>query len=204
MKYQVEVSSRNRLYDGFFHVDVFELRHELFEGGWSNTVRRELFERGQAVAVLPYDPVADAVVLVEQFRIGALAAGERPWLFEFVAGMVEVGESPEAVAHREAAEEAGCTLGRLMPIAEYFSTPGGMSEKIILFCGEVDSRSVKRNAGVAEESEDILVHVLGYDDAVTALADGRINSATPIVAMQWLMLNRERVRDEWRRSGSAP
>ena len=197
MNYQYEILSRTRAFDGFFHVDVLRLRHELFDGGWSDALTRELFERGRAVAVLPYDPVLDAVVVTEQFRVGAAAVGDHPWLIEFVAGMIEPGEEPENVAHRETEEESGCEIDALLPISEYYSSPGGMAERMHLFCGRVDSTRIKRVSGLESEGEDILVRAIPYTQAVSWLESGKINSATPIIAMQWLMLNRERVRALW-------
>ena len=117
---RVEVMHRSTTYRGFFRVDRFRLRHRLFAGGMSQAVTREVFERGDAVAVLPYDPVRDAVVLVEQFRIGAFAREQSPWLMEIIAGTIEKGERPDAVARREAQEEAGLELGRLERVLTNF------------------------------------------------------------------------------------
>jgi len=119
-------------YDGYFRITELTLRHALFAGGQTPTIVRECFERGHAVGVLPYDPWEDQVVLVEQFRVGALRAGFSPWVIETVAGIIEPGETPEAVAHRESQEEAGCRLGELVPISHYLVSPGGTSETVHL------------------------------------------------------------------------
>lgn len=144
--------------------------------------------------MIPYDPETDRVVLIEQFRIGALGHAPSPWLIEIVAGAVEEGETPEQVACREAREEAGCEIRALIPIAEFFATPGACSEKITLFCGLVDSRGVGGVHGLPEEQEDILARVLSFADAWACMEQGRIDSAIPIIALQWLALHRARLR----------
>jgi len=185
-------------FQGFFRLDRFRLQHELFAGGWNQPLTRELFERGHAAAILPYDPSLDAVVLIEQFRIGALEAAGGPWLMEIVAGMIEDGKPAEAVARRESVEEAGLEIARSEAICDYLVSPGGTSERIAVFCGEVDARNAGGVHGLTEEGEDIRVTRVAYEDAVAMLADGRLNSASVIIAMQWLMLNRERLREQWR------
>jgi len=101
MSRDYEIIARETVHDGFFQVSRFTLRHALFAGGQSSTLVRERLERGNAVAVLPYDPWRDEVVLVEQFRVGALETGFGPWVIETVAGIIEPGERAEEVAHRE-------------------------------------------------------------------------------------------------------
>ena len=136
MQYRFEVLEKEVCYQGFFRLDRHRIRHELFEGGGREIVR-EVFERGHAAAVLPYDPILDALVMIEQFRIGAITDPRGAWLMECVAGIIEPGEDPRQVARREAVEEAGCEIRRLEPIAEFILSPGACSERIHLFCGEV-------------------------------------------------------------------
>lgn len=198
MEYRFEILEKAVVYHGFFRLERYRLRHELFTGGWSPVLIRERFERGQAAAILPYDPIRDAVVLIEQFRVGVIDAPGPPWLLEIVAGIIEGDESPESVVRREAVEEAGCTVGAILPIAELVGSPGGSSERTHLFCGEVDTTGAGGLHGLAEEGEDIRVRVEPFDSAMSLLASGQINSATPIIALQWLALNRERVREQWR------
>jgi ADP-ribose pyrophosphatase len=194
---RVEILDQTVCYQGFFRIDCYRLRHRLFSGEWSRELRREVFERGHAAAVLPYDPVRDQVVLVEQFRIGALHAPEGPWLLEIVAGIIDPGETPEEVVRREAVEESGCTLQDVVPICEYHVSPGGTSERISLFCGKVDASQSSGTHGLAEENEDIRVVVMLTDEAIALLHAGKIQSAAPIIALQWLMLNREQLRRRW-------
>ena len=115
-KNDVEIIAREKLYRGFFSLDLYRFRHRLFNGEMSGEVRREIFERGHASVLLPFDPVRDEVVLIEQIRIAAYDTSETPWLLELVAGMIEPGESVEDVARREAMEEAGLTVGRTKPV----------------------------------------------------------------------------------------
>lgn len=193
----VELIEKTTPYVGYFRIDVYRLRHKRFGGGWTEVMSRELFERGHATVVLPYDPLRNAVVLIEQFRIGAYAAGFAPWLIEPVAGMVEPGESPEQVARREALEEAGCEIAEFEPIGTVLSTPGGCSEVLHLYCGRVDSAGVGGIHGLEHEHEDTRAFVEPADTALTRLATGEYNNASTVMTLQWLALNRERLRKKW-------
>jgi ADP-ribose pyrophosphatase len=184
-------------YKGFFRLEIFHLRHTLFEGGWSEKITRELFMRGNCVAVLLYDPNRDEVVLIEQFRAGAILNPDRAWLIEIVAGAIEQGESAEEVAYRESVEEAGCEIKELMLINEFYTTPGGSSERISLFCGKIDSSSVGGVHGLDDEHEDILVTVEKFDNVYRKVESGEIESGIPIIALQWLYINRDKLRDKW-------
>lgn len=189
-----EILREEELHGGFFTLLRMELRHTLHGGGWSEVLMRELYHRSSCVAVIPYDPVADRVVLIEQFRVGPLKSGEDPWLLEIVAGAVEAGEHPDTVARRETLEEAGSRIRDLIPVFEFFTTPGGCSEIIAMYCGIVDSSGIGGIHGLAEEHEDILVSVMDFGDAMALLDQGRIKSAIPIIGLQWLALNRARIR----------
>ncbi|MGE3538954.1 MAG: NUDIX domain-containing protein [Candidatus Tectimicrobiota bacterium] len=196
---RVEIFEKVTCYAGFFRLERYRLRHRLFDGSWSRPLTRELFERGHAVAVLLYDPVQDAVVLVEQFRIGALEHPDGPWLQEIVAGVIDDTDgSPEDVARREALEEAACPIQDLLHICDYYVSPGGTSERISLFCGKVDVTGVGGIHGLAEESEDIRVTVVPVAEALAQLQAGTIHSAAPIIALQWLQLHHATLRARWR------
>ncbi|PON17685.1 ADP-ribose diphosphatase [Candidatus Entotheonella serta] len=199
---QYEILETDTGYAGFFHILRYRLRHRLFNGDWSRVLTRELFERGHAAAVLPYDPVTDRVVLTEQFRIGALQAPGGPWLLEIVAGMIEAGETPEDVVRREAVEEIGCAVGDLVSICDYYVSPGGTSERIHLFCGRVDAAQASGIHGAADEDEDIRVVVMSADEAIAHMQAGKIVSAAPIIALQWLMMNRASLREHWEQGES--
>lgn len=186
-----KIIAKETLYDGFFKLDRFAIQHTLFAGGNTEVFSRELFERGEAAAVLLYDPQKDVVVLTEQFRIGAAVdnSGESPWLLEVVAGIIEEGEQAEDVARREAQEEVDCIIQDLIPISRYWSSPGGTSEKIHLYCALLDSSGLGGIHGLEHEQEDILVRIIPFDQAYSAIASGAINNAATIIALQWLKLN---------------
>lgn len=194
---KVEIIEKSTPYQGHFRIDVYRLKHRKFDGGWTQELSRELLERGHAVAVLLYDPARDRVVLVEQFRIGALAAGLEPWMVEVVAGIIEPGETAEAVARREVMEESGCTVGALEPIGEVLLSPGGSSESLALFCGRVDSSGAGGIHGLDHEGEDIRVLVMPPAEALARVMATRGANANAVIALQWLALNRERLRARW-------
>lgn len=196
-KDDVEIIARESLYDGFFSLERYRFRHRLFNGGMSGEVSREILERGHAVVLLPYDPVRDEVVLIEQIRIAAYDTSPTPWLFELVAGMIEPGESLEAVARREAQEEAGLNVGRCKPIISYLASPGGTSERLAVMVGEVDARAAKGIHGLAEENEDIRVHVVSREQSYAWVESGIIDNAASVIALQWLALHHTQLRQAW-------
>ncbi len=193
----VEIIAREEVYGGYMRVDAYRLRHRRHDGGWTDEMRRELVERGHAVAVLPYDPVRDEVVLIEQFRIGAYAAGRPPWQIEIVAGIIEAGETAEDVARRECVEECGCRLGALVHVHDFLTSPGVLSETTAVYCGRVEAAGAGGVHGVAGEHEDIRALALGAETAFAWLDEGRILNSPAIVALQWLRRERERIRTEW-------
>ncbi|WP_336984907.1 ADP-ribose diphosphatase [Cedecea sp. USHLN005] len=196
-KKDVEIIARETLYRGFFSLDLYRFRHRLFNGEMSGEVRREIFERGHAAVLLPYDPVRDEVVLIEQIRIAAWDTSETPWLLEMIAGMIEEGESVEDVACREAVEEAGLAVGRTKPVLSYLASPGGTSERLSILVGEVDATQAKGIHGLVEENEDIRVHVVSREQAYQCVEEGSIDNAATVIALQWLQLHYEQLRKEW-------
>ncbi len=193
-KHDYRILEEEVAYHGFFDLIRIKLRHTLFQGGWSKVLTRELFQRGNCVAVIPYDPDRDQVILIEQFRVGPLRNDDPKWMLEIVAGAVEPGETPQQVAHRETLEEAGCAILALRRITEFYTSPGGSSEKITLFYAQVDAENAGGIHGLDEEDEDIRVHVLPFHEAYAKVENGRINSAIPIIGLQWLALHRESLR----------
>ena len=194
---RVDLIGKSTVFDGYFRIDRFRLRHSLHEGGMSRPLVREVFERGRVAAVLPVDPVRDLVVLIEQFRIGPYAVGWDPWLLEGVAGIIEDGESAEDVARREAMEEAGCEITDLVPMIRYLSSPGACTETVDLFCGRVDAGRAGGIHGLDEEGEDIRVAVYSVEVALELLQTGKIVNGKTIIALQWLALNYDRLKDRW-------
>jgi len=147
--------------------------------------------------VMLYDPLQDALVLIEQFRVGALGDRQSPWLLEMVAGVVDPGESLAEVAEREAFEEAGCQVLALEQIIQFWASPGGSNEQVTLFCAKVDVTNVGGVHGLADEHENIQVHVVGFDEALKSLATGIIRDASSVIALQWLQLHRDELRKRW-------
>jgi len=171
------------LYRGFFRLDAYDVEHECFAGG-SLKIRREHLERGDAIAMLLYDPACDEVLLIEQFRIGPAVREDEAWLIEVVAGMIDVGEEPEVAARREAVEEAGYEPYRVEPLGRYYSTPGGSSERIDLYLGLVDkSAPAGDGGGMKHEHEDIRPFWISREEAMAWLANGKINSGAPMLAL---------------------
>ncbi len=193
----VEIVARETAYQGYFRIDRYRIRHRLFAGGISPEIRREVFERGHAVAVILYDPALDAVVLIEQFRIGAFTADFPPWVTEIVAGIIDPGEEPAAVARRETMEETGCEVLNLVPVHRYLVSPGCSSESVTLFCARVDARNAGGIHGLKDEGEDIRVSVVPVKEALHELASGRVNTSLGLIGLQWLALNREELRKRW-------
>jgi ADP-ribose pyrophosphatase len=194
----VTLEASNTLHDGFFRMDHYQLRHKLFAGGWSPSLSREIMLRDPVAAVIPYDPVRDQVVLIEQFRGGMYAAGDAsPWSIEIVAGIIEAGESAVEMARRETFEESGCTVGRLEQIMGFYPSPGGCSEHVTVFCGEVSADGVGGIHGVAEEGEDIRVFSMPTDDAMSLVKSGAIDNSIGVVGIQWLVMNRDDLRGRW-------
>lgn len=192
----VEIISKESVFEGFFKMMKYRFKHKLFAGGWSDVVEREMFERGHAAAMLPYDPKTDQVVIIEQIRIGALEH-EHPWQLEIVAGMIDRDESAEEVIRREAEEEAGITVGRVASVTSYYPSSGGCSEKLDVFVGEVDASKAHGIHGLDYEDEDIRVHVLSREQAYQWVKDGIFENGASIIALQWLQLNHQELRSQW-------
>lgn len=190
----VEILDEQLSYDGFLKIRSFQLRHRLFEGGWGAPINRELVDKSAAAGVLLVDPEREQVVLIEQFRIGVQRPDHSPWILELVAGMVEPGEQPADVAHRESEEEAGASIRELTPIGEYYSTPGGTNEYLHLFVGAVDCSGLGGVHGLEEEGEDIRVHIVSVERAQQMLDEGTICNAHTALALYWLRGNYA----EWR------
>lgn len=188
MKFKILKKDTN--YQGFFKVETVHFEHELFKGGSAGPITHEIFERGDSVAVLPYDPRLNKVVLIEQFRIAAAKHSDNPWLIELIAGMTKPGELPEEVASREAQEEANCTLDNLKLIYKYLPSPGGSSEQVWLYIATTDASKLGGIHGLAEESEDIRVLTLSLEEALNNIKNGTIYSAPAMMALQWLALNK--------------
>lgn len=191
-KQDVYVEKEETLATSYLKFKKYWLRHLCYSGKMSPVIVRDVICRGLGVAVLPYDPKLNQVVLIEQFRIGAYVSKDAPsaWMIEIIAGMVEPGESPSEVAAREAFEEAGLTISHLKPIYHYWATPGSSSENLQLFYAEVDLKNIKEGIfGLEDEGEDIRMLVVDFEQAWQWLEQGKIVNPHTIIALQWLKLN---------------
>ncbi|MGL6027088.1 MAG: ADP-ribose diphosphatase [Vibrio sp.] len=192
----VEILNKQTLFQGYFRMVKYRFKHQRFAGGWSEPIEREMFERGHAAALLPYDPIRDQVVIIEQIRVGALECAQ-PWQLEIVAGVIDSQESSEQVVRREAIEEAGLTVARVEKILSYYPSSGGCSEKLDVFVGEVDCSLAGGIHGLDCEGEDIQVHVLSRAKAYQLVEQGKIENGASIIALQWLALNYQCLQQQW-------
>jgi ADP-ribose pyrophosphatase len=199
VKHALEIIAREPCFDGFLRLVRYRLRHSLFAGGWSPVIERERIEYLSSAAAILYDASCEKVVMVEQFRIGALECGRGAWTLEPVGGVLTSGEDAREVVRREAMEEAGCEILDLEPIAVYHVSPGTSADRIRLFCGRVDAAMAGGVHGLREEGEDTRVAVIDLEQAIAYLSSGKIDTSSAIIAIQWLVLNRDRLRVEWHR-----
>lgn len=199
----VRLAARRHPYAHYFSVEEYDLAFRRFDGGMSDVVTRAVFLSGDAATVMPYDPVRDRVLLVEQFRAGAYARGDRqPWLLEPIAGRIDAGEMPETTARREATEEAGLTLDRLIEVGRYYSSPGCTAEYIYAYVALTDlPDGVARVSGVADEAEDIRGRLLSFAELMELVRGGESGNAPLICSAWWLAANRDRLRAEAGRTG---
>jgi ADP-ribose pyrophosphatase len=198
----VQVNSEQRVWSGRFPLDVVRFRHRRFDGAMSGERTWEVWRRGRAAAVLPYDPEADVVVLIEQFRLPALVAGLDPVLVELPAGLCDDGETPEATARRETMEEMGLAVGSMRRIGGLLLTPGGADELCELYVGRVQAPPVGADgiaghAGMANEHEDIRVRVWPAERAIEAALNGRLTNSVTMIGLLWLAAQRTALRTEW-------
>ena len=193
---EVEAEEPTPSHAGFFGLDIHRLRHRRFDGGMSPWIVREVFVAGDAVTVLPYDPKRDRVLLIEQMRMGPFGRGDpMPWQLEAIAGRIDPGETPEEAARREAVEEAGLTLGALEKVAEYYPTPGAVTEYLYSYVALCDlPDGVAGVFGAAEEAEDIKGHLVPFDRLVEVMAAGEIGNAPLLLTVLWLQRERARLR----------
>lgn len=196
----VDIRERAALYDGFFRLDQLRLRHRLYQGGWSEEIRRELFVRHRAVGVLPWDPERDELLLIEQFRVGALDYRDNPWCLEIIAGIADKeNECLETLARREAQEEAGIRLDQLIVITDYLVSPGGSNERMLLYLATANLDGADGIYGHPDEAEDIRVVRLPVAELPEVLAAGVLDNAPALIALQWFQANHDQLRHKYRR-----
>ncbi|WP_439135257.1 NUDIX domain-containing protein [Pseudomaricurvus sp.] len=195
----VEILERESLYKGFFRMECLHYRHKRYRGGWSETISREVLFRGDAVGAVLYDPANDLIGLVEQIRPGAFADPNGPWCLEVVAGMVEPGETTEAVVWREMQEEADITPSHVEYICQYMASPGGCDERLHVYCALANLDGLDGGvSGLDEEGEDIRLLIIPAAEVFAELYSGRFNNAATMISLQWLQMNRPRLQQEHR------
>lgn len=194
----VEILGEETVWNGRFPLQRVTFRRRRFDGGEGGVLIWELWRRGFAVAILPYDPWTDRVALIEQFRIAALAANLDPVVTECPAGLLDPGESEEATAIRELREETGLGTDRIQRIGKYILTQGGCDETITLYAARVrlDSEAATHH-GLAHEHEDIRLKIVSADEAIAMLDDNRIENATAALCLNWLARRRAQLRKDW-------
>jgi nudix-type nucleoside diphosphatase (YffH/AdpP family) len=192
----VAVDGVTQPYAAFFAVEEYRLRHRRFDGGQSPEIRRAVFISGDAATVLPYDPVRDRVLLIEQFRAAPLARGDaQPWLLEAIAGRVDPDETPEEAVRREALEEAGLVLGPLHRVAGYYTSPGAKAEYLYSYVALCDLPDGSAGLhGLAGEQEDIRGHLVAFDALMALVESGEVNNAPLLLSILWLQRERPRLR----------
>lgn len=191
----VRVHAHKRAYVNFFAMEEMDLQFRRYDGSFSPVINRGVALVGRAAVVLPYDPLRDSVLLIEQFRAATFIAGEKqPWMWEPIAGLIDAGETPEQAALREAREEAGLDIATLEPIAGVYSSSGASGEFLHLFVGVTDLAEVGGGGGLASENEDIRSKVISFRELMDGV-DNRTYQDMPLVtAALWLARHRERLR----------
>ncbi|GHC62033.1 NUDIX domain-containing protein [Neogemmobacter tilapiae] len=192
----VQVTHRQTPYSAFFAVEEYDLAWRQFDGRFGQPANRAVFLSGDAVTVLPYDPIRDRVLLIDQFRAGPFARGDaQPWLLEAIAGRIDPGETPEQAARREAVEEAGLELTALLPVAGYYPTPGANSEFLYSYVALTDLPDDKSGIfGLEAEAEDIRTHILPFAELMEMVASGEASNAPLILTALWLQRERPHLR----------
>jgi len=185
-KTDVDIIEAGSVFGKFLKLKTFQLRHRLFDGGWSAPITREVLERGNSVGVLLYDLKTLEVIFVEQFRLGAYFANISPWLLEIPAGVIEAGELPEAVGIREVYEETGATITELQKVGSCILSPGGCSEVTHLFASVVDSTTLTGIHGLESEHENIRIVKMPISEAFKLLDSTETLNATVTITLQWL------------------
>ena len=196
MKYDYKILEEKEIYKGFFRINRYKVDIEFFDGTRSGELVRECIGKsGYSVSALPYDPKTREIVLIEQFRIGAMASGAFAWQEEIVAGFKAPNEDAEVAIQRELLEEIGTEAINLEKVAEFFMSPGGSGGRMILFFAEIDSSKIKKFSGLHEEGEDIRVFKLSYEDLLKKYQSGKIDNATALLATQAFIIRKNLLKN---------
>ena len=193
---RIEVKSKVRDHDNWFLMEEFDLTHPKYDGTQSREIKRAVFVMADAVTVLPYDPVQDTVLLIEQFRAGVFRRGDpHPWSVEAIAGRIDGGETAQEAAFREAKEETGLTVRELLKINSYYASPGAATEYLTSYIGLADLSDFKAGTGgLTGEDEDIRSMIVSFDQMMEAVNSGEAENAPLLISALWLAANRDRLR----------
>ncbi len=188
MKLKYKIINKKNLYSGFFSLNKYEFIHQKHDGNWTNKVQREIFSGAHVSTLLPYDPIKEEIILIQQFRAGVISRYDEDYLYEIVAGIIDNNESPEQTAKRECLEETGCEVNKIIPIQSYFPAPGSSESYYHLYLGYINSFHGERIKGLESENENILVKAFKVDQVRKMLKDKRIINGLTLVALQWFFL----------------
>lgn len=191
----VIVKAHRHAYQNYFGLDEMELQHRRNDGSLTPVLSRSALMQGQAIVILPYDPVRDRVLLVEQFRPPLYMIGDpAPWMWEPVAGMIDPGETPEETAYREVREEAHVELRALEPAGQAYSSSGSSTEYVYLYVGLADLTDTTDSGGLDSEGEDIRSAILSFDAFMVQVDANRFKDLPLLMLANWLARHRERLR----------
>ena len=188
MKPNYKIINKKNLYSGFFSLNKYEFIHQKHDGNWTGKVEREIFGGAHVSTLLPFDPIKKEIILIQQFRAGVLSRYNEEYLYEIVAGIIDINEKPEDTAKRECLEETGCKVKKILPIQNYFPAPGSSESYYHLFLGEIDSFKGERIRGLEKENEDILVKAFKIEQVRKMLKDKKILNGLTLIALQWFFL----------------
>ena len=189
MKPKYKIINKINLHSGFYKMNKYEIMYQKHDGTWTDNLEREIFGGANVSALLPYDPIKDEIILLQQFRTGVISRYDDELLYEIVAGMIDENETPEESAKRECIEETGCIVKKIIPIQNYFPAPGSSESFYHVFLGEIDSIDGKKIMGLKSENEDILVKSFKINDVKKMLDEKKIKNSLTLVALQWFFLN---------------
>ena len=188
MKLKYKIINKENLYSGFYSLNKYEFTHQKHDGSWTNKVTREIFHGAQVSSLLPYDPIRNEIVLIQQFRAGVISRYDDSYLYEIVAGMIDKNENPKDTAKRECLEETGCRVKKIIPIQSYFPAPGSSESYYHLYLGEINSFDGERIMGLENENEDILVKSFKVEEIRKMLKKKLIQNGLTLIALQWFFL----------------
>lgn len=189
MKKNFNIIDKKKLYRGFFELNQLTFKHKKHDGSWSKPLIREVFGGAHVATVLPFDPLTNKIILLDQVRVGLLEKNCDPITKEIVAGIINKNETPEEAAIRECKEEIGCEIKNLLKIHSYYPTPGSSQSYYHLFLGEVESFKGERILGMKEEDEDIMARCYSIKKVKSMLNNGKIINGLTLIALQWFLLN---------------